>query len=68
METKLIRASDVMEMLSISKATLWRWVNNGTIPDPVRIGRARRWHKQDIEAIANPEPAHPVRKRKRRAA
>jgi predicted DNA-binding transcriptional regulator AlpA len=63
-QLKLIKAKDVMDMLSISRTTLWRWVNNGAIPEPVRIAGSSRWHLSGIKKMIEP-PKPTVRKRKR---
>lgn len=37
-------------MLGISRATFWRRVTDGTLPKPVKIGHATRWHRGEILA------------------
>ncbi len=37
--------------LCVSRATVMRWRDNGTLPSPVRLpGRMLRWRRSDIEA------------------
>jgi len=36
-------------MLAISTRTIWRLVEHGQFPEPVKIGRATRWRLADIE-------------------
>lgn len=37
------------EMLSISRATVWRWVKNGTLPQPRKLGRnTTRWDVEEV--------------------
>ncbi|MBL4928916.1 helix-turn-helix transcriptional regulator [Fuscibacter oryzae] len=31
-------------------STIWRWVKNGDLPPPVKIGGSTRWRRADIEA------------------
>ena len=49
-EPRLINASDVARMLSISKTTLWRLPASGRLPRPLRIGGSVRWRITDIRA------------------
>ena len=43
-------------LLGISRATFWRRVQDGTFPQPVKIGAATRWRRSElltaIEALA----------------
>lgn len=48
--TKLLKTPDVMEALGVSRSTLWRLVRAGTLPKPIKLGAANRWHACDIEA------------------
>jgi predicted DNA-binding transcriptional regulator AlpA len=44
------QSSDIMTMFGISRATLWRWVKNGTLPAPVKFGaRLNVWKPDQIE-------------------
>ena len=37
------------EMLSISRATVWRWVKNGALPQPRKLGRnSTRWDVAEV--------------------
>lgn len=39
----------VCKRYKISRSTLWRWLKEGLIPSPVRIGpRAVRWSLSDL--------------------
>ena len=35
---KYIRAQELATMLAVHRTTLWRWVHNGHLPRPVRLG------------------------------
>ena len=40
----LLSADELAGLLSISRATLWRWVSSGKIPGPIlRQGQVVRW-------------------------
>lgn len=47
----LIQDREAAEMLGCSRATIWRRVNDGTIPQPVRFGGLTRWPRDEIEAV-----------------
>jgi|TARA_B100001057_G_scaffold422213_1_gene443604 prophage regulatory protein len=51
---QLMRLKDVCSLLSISKATVYRWVDEGKFPEPVVLGQeegkrsAVRWYMTDV--------------------
>ena len=45
----LLRVEQVAEALGISKRTVWRLVSGGQLPQPVAIGRCKRWKQGDVE-------------------
>lgn len=48
-ESTLLTPKELAELLGVSIRSIWRRINDGTIPEPVRIGRLVRWHRQTIE-------------------
>lgn len=40
-------------MLSISRATFWRRVKDGTFPKPIRLGGATRWRRESLLAVVD---------------
>ena len=47
----LIRLTEVVELLGVSRSTIYKWVDEGAFPPPVRVSeRAVRWRTEDIEA------------------
>ena len=51
MNEKLLRLKQVVELTNISKATIWRWVKDGTFPQPIKItNRVTVWKSSDVEA------------------
>lgn len=38
-------------ILPVSPATIWRWVQEGKFPKPVKLGRSTVWSMQDINAF-----------------
>ena len=50
----LIRISEVCGLAGVCRSTVYRWVSEGSFPQPVRIGeRAVRWKIDDIEVWRN---------------
>ncbi len=47
---QLLRVSDVGKRLSLSRPTLYRLMENGTLPY-VRFGRSRRIKESDVAAL-----------------
>ncbi|TNF12797.1 MAG: helix-turn-helix domain-containing protein [Rhodobacteraceae bacterium] len=47
----LIRDAEAAMMLGCSKATFWRRVADGTIPQAIKIGGMSRWRQSDIEGV-----------------
>ena len=37
-------------LLGISRATFWRRVNDGSLPRPIKLGGATRWHRDELLA------------------
>jgi prophage regulatory protein len=50
--SKLIRVKELAQNLSVSKATVWRWVALGKFPKPLRIGAGTTvWRVEDVDAF-----------------
>ena len=47
----LLTAREGAAELQISEPTWWRWVANGTLPKPVKLGGLSRWPKSEILAV-----------------
>ncbi len=49
-----IRISELCELVGVCRSTVYRWISEGSFPQPVRIGeRAVRWRIDDIDAWRN---------------
>ncbi|MFD9897488.1 helix-turn-helix transcriptional regulator [Mesorhizobium sp. NPDC059025] len=46
----LLRAGEVANLLRVSIPTLYRWIADGTVPEPTKLGNSSRWSKAEIEA------------------
>jgi predicted DNA-binding transcriptional regulator AlpA len=47
----LLDVKAVAALFQSSPATIWRRVNDGTMPRPVRIGGMTRWVRGEIDAV-----------------
>jgi predicted DNA-binding transcriptional regulator AlpA len=45
----LITASKLAALLEVSTRTLWRLRSAGRLPEPVRLGGAVRWRREEIQ-------------------
>lgn len=46
---QLIKMPHILEMLPVSKATLWRYIKAGKFPAPRKLGRSAFWVKEEAE-------------------
>lgn len=64
-EEKLLTVGEVAEWMSCSIPTIYRWINSGEFPEPMRIGGSVRWRASDIRAFldgkfgSEPKPPKP---------
>jgi len=53
-DMKLMRIKEVCDLLKVSRATIYRWVEEGKFPEPVVLGHddgkrsAVRWFEVDV--------------------
>ena len=47
----LLTARQTAQFLSVSVATVWRRVNDGTLPKPIRLGGATRWVRDELADV-----------------
>lgn len=48
---QFIRTRQVLEMIGVSRTTLWRMVQEGTFPQPIQVtGRNAHYVRQAVEA------------------
>lgn len=46
----LLKLSDVLSILAISRTTLWRRVQDGSLPGPLKIAGVMRWRRSEVMA------------------
>ena len=50
----MLKIFDLLEILNISHATLWRLLNNdGSFPKPVILMGCKRWRREEVEEYIN---------------
>lgn len=47
----LLTSGECSKILKCSESTFWRWVSNGTVPKPVKLGGFSRWPRSEIFAV-----------------
>ena len=58
----LLNVKEVAEMLGLSERTVYRLSDTGNMPQPVKLGAAVRWRRQELESWI--ENGCPKRQRK----
>ena len=54
---RLLRRKEVGQMVSLSRASIYRLMDSGDFPHPIRVGpRAVRWRLRDIEEWMSERP------------
>jgi excisionase family DNA binding protein len=43
---------DVAAMLNVHRSTVWRWLDQGLIPAPRRIGGRTLWSRSEVELFS----------------
>lgn len=57
MELQVLRVRDVAKKMGISKATLYRWIDAGEFPKPLRLGpRSVGWWSDDVKEWLRTRP------------
>ena len=51
MPDPLLSVREGAALLNIAVPTFWRWVANGTLPKPVKLGGMSRWPKSELIAV-----------------
>lgn len=47
----LIDATELAQMLLISKPSVWRWLSEGRLPEPIRLtAQCLRWRREAVLA------------------
>jgi len=53
LEKRIFRLAEIVEIISVSKATIYRWIAQGSFPKPIKLGGPRSrsvgWKSTDID-------------------
>jgi len=49
-QSRFVMAAEVCSDLGICSVTLWRWIEAGKFPAPLRFGRRRVWLRHEYDA------------------
>jgi prophage regulatory protein len=49
-QQRLLRCSEVTEQVGLSKSSIYRGIQRGTFPYPIKYGHSARWIQSDITA------------------
>lgn len=49
---RLIRLSEILQILPIKKSTWWLWVKQSKAPAPIHLGRCTAWKYADVVKMA----------------
>lgn len=55
MNDELLTDNEAQEYLRVSRSTLYRWGQEGKLK-VYKVGRQRRYRREDLEALIVPEP------------
>ena len=51
MSNRLIRIKDVMDRTGLARSTVYKYINLGQFPQPIKLGtRAVAWVEREVEA------------------
>lgn len=57
---KLVSDTNLAKHFGVSRNTIWRWVREGLIPEPYRIGKkVSRWDLHQVHEILFPKDSVP---------
>ena len=45
---RLLRLTEVLQIIPVSASTWWAWVAKGLAPIPIRLGRTTAWRHSDL--------------------
>jgi len=48
---RIYRTHRLAELFDVDPSTIWKWRQNGTLPEPVRIGGVHGWTEDQLEEL-----------------
>lgn len=49
-DLRLLDASQILELVPVSRTTLWRWVESGEFPRPLKVGGTNLWQNVEVRS------------------
>ncbi len=57
-DSELLTVLDVAALFKISQKSVWRWVDRGWLPQPLRFNRwVVRWRRRDVQEMLDKKMA-----------
>jgi prophage regulatory protein len=51
---RYLREKQILQLLPITRSTLWRWVRAGQFPKPIKISQGVTvWSQENVDAFMN---------------
>lgn len=57
LEKQLLTVKEVAAVTGFGVSTIWRKVQRGALPEPLRLAGSTRWRRADIEALFSDKTA-----------
>lgn len=54
---RLLTVNQVATIFGVATSSIWRWVTQGVLPQPIRLGGRTRWVEAEIRAVIEREKA-----------
>ena len=54
-QEKIVRPNELAKVYRVAPSTVWRWVQNGTIPKPRKLGGVVYWLASDVQKMLQGE-------------
>ena len=61
MRDEMLTKNEVLEMVKVSRATLYRFMMGEGFPLPVKFGRSNRWHSEEVRGWIKNRPRAALR-------
>ena len=56
---KFLTLSDVIDRVAVTRSTIYRWMQAGSFPRPIKVGIRSLWLESDIQAWIREQIARP---------